>query len=122
MTHTLKGLLILLTVVMVVIVSTTYAFASENPPLSSQLGEGSGMASGYSVTNIAYHLNADPTSIDSISFTLDSAAAIVKIGINNTASPWFNCSNVISNDWICQTVGVTTLSVEILRVIATNNK
>jgi hypothetical protein len=119
MTHTFKVLLVVFAVV--VIASTTYAFASTNTLLPGKTGEGSGAVSGYSVTNIAYHLNADPTSIDSVSFTLDSTAATVKIKLNDSASTWYDCSVVTGNDWICQTAGVTTLSVDTLRVIATSN-
>lgn len=118
MTHTYK--LILGLFAAVVIGCTTYAFASESTLLSGSKGEGSGNLSGYSVTNIAYHLNTDPTNIDSVSFTLSGPAAAVKIKLNDSASAWYTCSIVNDYDWICQTAGATALSVDILRVIATS--
>jgi hypothetical protein len=119
MTHTYK--FILGVFASVVIASTTYAFASENTLLPGEKGEGSGSLSGYSVTNIAFNLNADPTRIESVTFTLSEPAATVKIKLNDSASSWYACSSVTGNDWICQTAGAAIHSTDLMQVIASSH-
>ena len=98
------------------------AFAAANTVPDSYAGDGSGTISGYTVSNIQYHLNAtDPASIDSVSFTLDASASTVKIKLVAVAagSTWYNCTNTSGNNWSCTTTGATVLSADQLRVIAT---
>ena len=116
MTHTIKGMLILFAAI--VIASTTFAFASASTLVPGRRGEGAGGISGYTVTNIAYQFNADPTMIDSVIFTLDSNAVTVKIKLNGSTSSWYNCSPLTGNDWVCQTNGATTQAADTLIVFA----
>jgi len=119
MTHTSKLMIIVFAAI--VIASTTFASASSKTFVPGLRGEGSGGISGYEVTNIAYHLNTDPTRIDSVLFTLDTFATTVKIQLNDSVSTGYACSPVTGNDWICQTDGATTQSVDKLTVFAAGN-
>jgi hypothetical protein len=116
MTHTWKFLLAVFAIV--VMASTTYAFASANTFLPGTRGEGVGSLSGYAVTNIAFGLNANPAYIDSVSFTLDKTAASVKISLDASGSDWYACSYVAGRDWNCQTPGESLKSADQVRVIA----
>jgi hypothetical protein len=116
MTHTIKVLIVVFAVI--IVASTTYVFASANTLLPGKAGEGAGSASGFTVSNVTYHLGADPSSVESVSFTMDSNATLVKIKLNDSSSIWFNCAPGTGNEWTCRTPGVTTRSVEILRVVA----
>jgi hypothetical protein len=119
MTHTSK--LILIMFAAIVIASTTFASASSKTLAPGMRGEGAGGISGYEVSNIAYHLNTDPTRIDSVLFTLDAIATTVKIKLNDSVSTWYACSPVTGNDWICQTDGATTQAADKLTVFAAGN-
>jgi hypothetical protein len=119
MTHISKLMLIVFAAI--VIASTTFAFASSKTLAPGMKGEGVGGISGYEVSNIAYHLNTDPTRIDSVLFTLDAFATTVKIKLNYSVSTWYACSPVTGNDWICQTDGATTQTADKLTVFAAGN-
>lgn len=111
----------LFALVIVIIASTTCAFASENTDLPNPAGEGTGTISGYEVTNIGYHLNTDPARIDSVTFTLNAPATVVKIKLVDAGSTWYECTVLSSNNWTCDTPGTTTESVDTLTVSATSN-
>jgi hypothetical protein len=105
----------------IVIASTTFAFASSKTLTPGVKGEGAGGISGYEVSNITYHLNPDPTRIDSVGFSLDGSADSVKIKLNNSVSNWYACAPLTGNDWNCQTDGATTQAADKLTVFATGN-
>ena len=70
-----------------------YAFTATNTVPGSSAGSGSGTISGYTVSGIAYTLNATtPTNIDSMTFTLDASASTVKAKIVSGSSTYTNCS------------------------------
>ena len=86
----------------VAVAAGAYAFTASNTVPATNAGSGSNTISGYAVSNVAYALNAaDPTKVDSVSFTLDKAAGTVKAQIQSGGT-WFDCSNGGSgNDWSC---------------------
>jgi hypothetical protein len=105
----------------VLVAAGAYAFTAGNTVDASNAGSGSGAISGYQVTNIAYQLNAaDPSTVDSVSFTLDKAAATVKAQLKSGGS-WYSCSNGGSgNDWSCSMSPAADLqSADNLTVVAT---
>ncbi len=57
-------------------------------------GAGSGTISGYTVTNVAYSLNATtPTNVDQVAFTIaPTAASTVKVQLASGGS-WYSCTN-----------------------------
>lgn len=120
---TSRTLKVSLIVILVTIISATaYAFAAANTVPATKAGDGSGTISGYTVSNIAYNLNVtDPSTIDSVDFTLSAAAVAAKIKLVAAGSTWITCTVVTGNDWTCDTTGTTVVSVDQLRVIATSN-
>ena len=62
-------------VVAAALATGAYAFTATNTVPASSAGSGSGTISGYTVSNVAYQLNATtPSDIDSVTFTLSAAA------------------------------------------------
>jgi hypothetical protein len=120
MLRTLKVLLIAL--VVVVIAASAYTFAAANTVPATKAGDGSGAISGYTVSAIAYNLNAtDPTLLDSVDFTLSAAATNVKIKLVDAGTTWYDCTVVTSNNWTCDTTGATVAEMDNLTVVATSN-
>ena len=79
-----------------------YAFTNSNTVPATSAGSGATAISGYTVSNVAYTLNADPTKIDAVTFTLDKAAGTVKAQLVS-AGTWYACTNTASFDWSCDT-------------------
>ena len=100
-----------------------YAFTASNTIPDSNAGSGTSAVSGYTATNIAYTLNADPLKVDTITFDLDAAASTVKV--QTDGSTWFDCSATAggSNTVTCDySLAPLTLSaITTLNVIATQN-
>jgi hypothetical protein len=98
-----------------------YAFTASNTVPGSNAGSGTGVISGYTVSNIAYTLNSDPSKIDAVTLTLDKAAGTVKIQLV-TAGSWYSCTNSSGNDWSCDTTSpqATVLPANNLTVVATD--
>ena len=71
-----------------------YAFAASNTVPGTEAGSGSGAISGYTVSSVAYGLNATtPTNIDSVTFTISpTSAGTVKIQLASGGS-WYSCTN-----------------------------
>ncbi len=66
-------------VVAAALATGAYAFTATNTVPDSNAGSGSGTISGYTVSGIAYTLNATtPSNIDSLTFTLNAAATTVE--------------------------------------------
>jgi len=119
----LRNLKVLSIVAVVIILAiSTYAFAAANTVPATKAGDGSGVISGYTVTNVAYNLNAtDPSSLDSVNFTLSAAATQAQIKLVAAGSTWYTCSIVSGNDWTCDTTGATVASMDELKVVAASN-
>jgi hypothetical protein len=73
---------------------TGYAFTASNTVPNASLGQGANTISGYTVSAVAYNLNAStPTNLDSVNFTITPAAATsVKIQVV-AAGSWYTCTN-----------------------------
>jgi hypothetical protein len=72
-----------------------YAYAAANTVPGSTAGAGSGAISGYTVSGIAYGLNATtPTNLDSVSFTIAPTTATTVKAQLAAAGNWYTCSNV----------------------------
>ncbi len=114
---------VLLAVMIVMILAgAAYAFAAANTVPATKAGDGSGTISGYTVTNVVYNLNTtDPSTMDSVNFDLSAAAVTAKIKLVAAGSTWYDCTLVSGNSWTCDTTGVTVVSIDQLRVIATSN-
>lgn len=99
-----------------------YAFTATNTVPASSAGSGSGTISGYTVSSIAYTLNATtPSDIDSLTFTLNAAATTAKAKIVSGSTTYTACSiaggvNVTCN--FSPDIAITTA--DELSVIATS--
>lgn len=118
----LRNLKVMFVVMFVVVLAVgAYAFAAANTVPTSKAGAGSGVISGYTITNIDYNLNAtDPTVLDSVDLTLSAAATTVKIKLVAAGSTWYNCTVVLANDWTCDTTvpAISLSTVDQLDVVA----
>jgi hypothetical protein len=112
---------VLAAVAAVMIAAGTYAFTASNTVPGTNAGSGSGAITGYTVSNIAYTLNSDPTKIDAVTFTLNAAAGTVKAQLVSAGS-WYSCTNTTGNDWSCDTTSPqgTVAAANNLSVVATS--
>ena len=99
-----------------------YAFAASNTVPGTEAGSGSGAISGYTVSSVAYGLNATtPTNIDSVTFTISpTSAGTVKIQLAPGGS-WYSCTNT-SGSVSCNTTSpqATVAAATQLTVVATS--
>ena len=95
MTRTLKGNRRVLGAVVVAVVMATgaYAFTATNTVPNSSAGSGNGTISGYTISAVAYQLNATtPSNIDTMTFTLSANATTVKAKVVSGSTTYTNCS------------------------------
>lgn len=118
----------LIVLVMFILASVVYAFAASNTVTDSKAGDGSGTITGFAVTNVVYTLNpTDPTTLQTVTFTLDSAAGTVKLCMVGSGTPpaftctgsWYPCT-VTGGTSVSCTIGgaVTVLAANALEVVA----
>jgi len=73
--------------------TATYAFTATNTVPNSSAGAGNGTISGYTVSAVAYQLNATtPTDIDKVTFTLSSAATVAKAKLVASSTTYTSCT------------------------------
>ncbi|HEY3544449.1 MAG TPA: hypothetical protein VGK79_18075 [Gaiellaceae bacterium] len=98
-----------------------YAFTNSNTVPATNAGSGSGAISGYTISNVQYTLNSDPTKIDAVTLTLDKAAGTVKVQVV-TGGSWYSCTNPTGNDWSCDTTApqASVAPADQLTVVATD--
>ena len=98
-----------------------FAYAATNTVPGSTAGAGSGAISGYTVSNVAYTLNATtPTNLDQVAFTIaPTAAATVKAQLA-AAGAWYTCANA-AGSVTCNTTSpqATVAAATQLTVVAT---
>jgi hypothetical protein len=101
--------------------SAAYAFTASNTVPATTAGSGSGAISGYTVSSVAYNLNATtPTNLDSVAFTIaPTTASVVKIQLA-AAGTWYSCTNT-SGSVSCNTTSpqATVAGATNLTVVAT---
>ncbi len=97
-----------------------YAFTATNTVPATQAGDGSGAITGYTVSAIAYQLEAGaPANIESVSFTLSAVAGTVHAKVVAASATFTACANTGGNNWSCNfAVNPTVLSADEFRVIA----
>lgn len=120
----LRNFKILFVAVVIAIISVaSYAFAAANTVPATKAGDGLGVVSGYTVTSVAYTLNAtNPNTLDSVSFDVGAAATVVKAQLVATTGTWYACTVVgVTTTWTCTTTGLTVSSIDQLRVVASSN-
>ena len=97
----------------------TFAFTAANTVPGSKAGKGEGAISGYTVSSVAYTLSStNPANIDSVAFTLDSAATTVKAKLVQSSSTYTDCTVAGLNVTCNFSPNVAVLSADELSVIA----
>ena len=117
-----RGRLVASPALVVMLAFAAYAFTAANTVPDTKAGDGNGTISGYTVSNVAYQLEAaNPANLESVSFTLDDTAGTVKAKVVASSTTYTDCTNMGGNDWSCDFgTNPTVLSADQLRVIATS--
>ena len=116
----LKGLIGMVAAV-AVIAGGSYAFTASNTVPTTQAGQGTGTVSGYTVTSVAYGLNAaTPTNIDTVTFTISPASATTVKAQLAVGGSWYSCTNT-TGSVSCATTSpqLTVATAATLNVVAT---
>jgi hypothetical protein len=98
-----------------------YAYAASNTVPSTTAGAGSGTISGYTVSNVAYGLNATtPTNLDQVTFTIAPTTATTVKAQLASAGTWYSCTNT-AGSVTCNTTSpqATVAAATQLTVVAT---
>ena len=107
--------------------AVAYGFAAANVVPDSKAGDGTGVVSGYTISNIHYVLDTvTPSEIDTVTFTTDvavPATGTVYVVADNGAGTEYEsdaCTNLGTVNLSCDftTNTLTVLSLENLRVVA----
>jgi hypothetical protein len=103
-------LLLLLLVFILVISGIIYAFTAANVVPATVAGEGRGAVTGHTVSNIAYDttVNADPGTLETVTFDIDVAAGFAYVGLDVTGggvTRWWACADATGgttfDSWTC---------------------
>jgi hypothetical protein len=89
-----RARLVIVAVVALAIGSGVYAYAAANTVPATTAGAGAGAISGYTVSSVAYGLNATtPTNLDQVTFTIAPTTATTVKAQLASAGTWYTCSN-----------------------------
>jgi hypothetical protein len=97
-----------------------YALTASNTVPPTKAGQGEGAISGYTVSGVAYTLNAtNPANVDSVAFTLNASATTVKAKLVAASSTYTSCAVSGGTSVTCDfSPDVSVLSADELSVIA----
>jgi hypothetical protein len=111
----------IIVIVVFAFATVAYASAAANTVPTIKAGDGSGVVSGYTVSAVHYALNAaNPTTIDSVTFTLDTApvaGGTLKILLVSGGSTWYGCT-FVTTAVTCTTTGAPVSTANSLEVVA----
>jgi len=124
-----KTLVVSLLILVLAVLAFGYAAANIVP--ASGAGDGTGAVGGYTISGITYGLNvANPSTIDTITFIVTPevtdpvtpAATQVRISVDDggTWAAIGACDGTSTPTWVCTVTGMTVLSVENLKIVATS--
>jgi len=120
--HSGRGRLLGALIVAAALATGAYAFTATNTVPTSNAGSGSNTISGYTVSAVAYQLNATtPSDIDSMTFTLSANASKAKAKIVSGSSTYTDCTIASGINVTCNfspDIAITTA--DELSVIATS--
>ena len=99
-----------------------YAFTATNTVPATRAGDGTGAITGYTVSGVAYTLDAaNPANIASWAFDLDAASTSVRSKLVTASAVYTTCVHGAAFHWTCTPAAEPTVaSVDQLRVIATS--
>lgn len=79
---------------------SVYGVTGANTVPATRAGAGSGGITGYTVSNVAYTLNAaNPQNIDAVTFDLDTAppaGSVIKVKLVSGGSDWYSCTYLVA--------------------------
>lgn len=105
-----------------IVAATTLGFAATNTVPDSNAGDGAGVISGYTVTNVHYTLDSTtPTQVNQVSFTLAPAmvaGGTIRISTNGTNFITAPCTGTTNITCSLAGAGITAQSLTNLRVVA----
>jgi hypothetical protein len=121
MIRLLRPRTLLAVMLVLILAAAVYGFAATNTVTATAAGDGTGVISGYAITNVAYTLNgSNPGTIDSVAFSINpTSAGTVRIKLVAAGSTWYNCTNA-AGAVSCTTTGASVTAADELRVVATN--
>lgn len=119
-----------LTVVFAVLIASAgiYAFAAANTVPETGAGAGSGVVSGYTISNVTYTINgSNPTILDAVTFDVASTSGSagtptqVEARLDASTSTWYSCTAGAGSSWSCDTTGVSlnVEDIDTLEIVAT---
>ena len=97
-----------------------YAFTASNTVPNATVGQGANTISGYTLSAVAYNLNAvTPTNLDSVTFTISPATATSVKAQLTSGGTWYTCANA-AGSVTCNTTApqATALIATALNVVA----
>ena len=101
-----KARIAVVAIVALAIGGSAYAFTASNTVPSSTAGAGSGVVSGYTVTNLHYGLNATtPMNVDSLTFTVSpvipstsSGKVVIQATLSTGGPNTYTCTTTTTGD------------------------
>ena len=121
---------LMIALVAIVVAGSAYAFAAQNTIADSAAGYKASVVPGYTVTNVAYDLNAtDPTLVDKITFLISPTSGTVVAAIAKlqtaTAGDWTDCVLVAgtapSMTATCTVTGLPLANVTAINIVASSS-
>jgi hypothetical protein len=101
------------------------AFTASNTVPDSNAGYGGSTVSGYTISSVSYHLAADPTTSDYVTFDVSPdnagiAPTVVKAKPGAADTVYTDCANTAGSTWKC-TWGspITVATIDQLQIVAT---
>lgn len=119
-----RRVLLVTTLTALILAAGAYAYTnsigSVTPP---NLGASApAVINGYTASNIAYNLNANPANVDSVQFNLASATAATTVQIQAvTSGTWYTCNAPTGSApmlVVCPTSGLTAAAANDLTIVA----
>jgi uncharacterized membrane protein len=116
--------ILMIALVTVIVAGGAFAFAAQNTVADSAAGYQASVVPGYTVTNIAYDLNAtDPTLVDKITFLISPSSGTVVAAITKlqtvTGGAWTDCV-LVAGTAPSMTATCTVTSLPLANVTALN--
>ena len=108
------------TLLILLVAIAVYGFTNTNTVPASNAGSGSGAISGYTITSVAYTLNAsNPNNLDQVAFTI-APTTVNTIKIRLDGVTWYACTQVAGAVTCNTTVGTqaTAVAATNLEVVA----
>ncbi len=112
--------LVFFILMMAVIGSATYAFASSDAMVVPARGEGAGGISGWVISNVHYQLSENAVEISGLEFDLDRPARMVRVKAVSGEKDFYACNHQGNNHWFCAIQATPISKMDELRIVASD--